>query len=88
MGYSELLKKKMSPEELQALCLDARRQFYCWGSILERLADRKANARSLMMVGVYFGLNLGAHFDIDLRQGLRLGAGLGEWEATHEAVSV
>jgi radical SAM superfamily enzyme YgiQ (UPF0313 family) len=80
--------KKMSPDELQALCLEARRQFYRWGSIFERLADRKANARSLMMMGVYFGLNIGAHFDIDLRQGLRLGAGLGEWDATHEPVSV
>ena len=79
---------KMSPDELQAACLDARRQFYRWSSIFERLADRRSNARSLMMAGVYVGLNVGAHFDIDLRQGLRLGAGLGEWEASHEAVSV
>ncbi len=31
-----------------------------------------------MMLGIYFALNLGAHFDIDRRQGLRIGAGLGE----------
>jgi radical SAM superfamily enzyme YgiQ (UPF0313 family) len=80
--------KKMSPAELQEQCLSARRQFYRWNSIFERLADRRANARNLMMIGAYFSLNIGAHFDIDLRQGLRLGAGLGEWEATHEAVSV
>jgi radical SAM superfamily enzyme YgiQ (UPF0313 family) len=80
--------KKLAPEELQELCLNARRQFYRWSSILERMADRKANARSFMMAGVYIGLNIGAHFDIDLRQGLRLGAGLGEWDASREAVSV
>src|SRR5262249_2648548 len=34
--------KKVTPEELQALCLDARRQFYRWSSICERLADRRA----------------------------------------------
>lgn len=80
--------KKVSPEELQELCLDARRQFYRWSSIFERLGDRKANGRSLMMLGVYLGLNVGAHFDIDLRQGLRLGAGLAEWDEAHEPVSV
>ncbi|HEY7310391.1 MAG TPA: radical SAM protein [Gemmataceae bacterium] len=80
--------KKVSPEELQELCLDARRQFYRWSSIFERLADRRANAHSLLMLGVYLGLNIGAHFDIDLRQGLRLGAGLGEWDEAHEPVSV
>ncbi|HEV3138709.1 MAG TPA: hypothetical protein VGZ26_12415, partial [Pirellulales bacterium] len=78
---------RVSPAELQALCLHARRQFYGWGSIFQRLADSKANAGSLLMIGVYLGLNLGAHFDIDLRQGLQLGAGLSDWEP-HEPVSV
>jgi radical SAM superfamily enzyme YgiQ (UPF0313 family) len=73
--------RKVSPAELQALCLNARRQFYSWGSMFERLRDKKANARNIAMLGVYLGLNLGAHFDIDLRQGLRLGAG----ELTTEA---
>ena len=68
--------KKMAPAELESLCLDARRQFYGWGSIFERLSDRRANASSLLMAGVYLGLNLSAHYDIDLRHGLRLGAGL------------
>ncbi len=36
------------------------------------------------MLGIYLALNTSAHFDIDLRQGLRLGAGLGEWEPAHE----
>ena len=46
----------------------------------------RANASSLMMIGVYLGLNLSAHYDIDLRQGLRLGAGLSEWEPRQEPV--
>lgn len=79
---------RMAPEELQAACLDARRQFYRWSSIVERLRDRQANAASMVMLGVYLGLNINAHFDIELRQGLRLGAGLNEREAADEPVSV
>jgi radical SAM superfamily enzyme YgiQ (UPF0313 family) len=67
--------RKMGPDELQALCLEARREFYGWGSIAARLLDHRANARSLLMTGVYLALNVSAHFDIDRRQGLRLGAG-------------
>jgi radical SAM superfamily enzyme YgiQ (UPF0313 family) len=66
---------RMSPSELQEGCLWARRQFYSWGSIFERMLDRQANASTLTMLGVYLGLNLGSHYDIDLRQGLQLGAG-------------
>jgi hypothetical protein len=40
------------------------------------------------MLGVYLGLNLEAHFDIDRRQGLRLGAGLTEWKAADEPLPV
>jgi radical SAM superfamily enzyme YgiQ (UPF0313 family) len=80
--------KKMTPEGLQEMCLDARRQFYSWGSIVQRLRDPRANARTWMMLGVYLGLNLSAHYDIDRRQGLRLGAGLSEWEPIHEPVPV
>jgi len=70
--------KKLEPKELEELCLDARQQFYSWSSIWQRLWDSKANGRSLLMLGVYLGLNLGSHFDIDRRQGLRLGAGLSD----------
>jgi len=79
---------KISATELQALCLDARKQFYSWGSIFGRLRDRQANAASLLMTGVYIGLNIGAHFDIDLRQGMRLGDGLSQWKACDEPLPV
>ncbi|MBI1783505.1 B12-binding domain-containing radical SAM protein [Candidatus Sumerlaeota bacterium] len=79
--------KKVLPGELEEMCLEARRQFYGWGSMLERMRDRKANAPNLLMLGVYMGLNLQSHFDIRRRQGLRIGAGLSEWEGLHEPVS-
>ena len=84
VGDVSFRPKKLEPGELEELCLDARRQFYSWGSIGERLWDRQANLRSPLMLGVYLGLNLEAHFDIDRRQGLRLGAGLPAWSAANE----
>jgi radical SAM superfamily enzyme YgiQ (UPF0313 family) len=79
---------KMEPGELEALCLDARRRFYGWGSIWRRLWDRRANLRTPLMLGVYLGLNLGSHYDIDRRQGLRLGAGRSDRNTADEPVPV
>ena len=80
--------RRMSPEELQAACLQARRQFFSWPSILGRLADWKVNASSLPNLATFLALNFGARGDIDRRQGLQLGAGPWEQEAGHEPVSV
>jgi radical SAM superfamily enzyme YgiQ (UPF0313 family) len=80
--------RKMAPEELKALCLEARREFFRWGSIVERGLDARANARTPLMVAIYLGLNVSAHFDIDLRQGLRLGAGVLQREPVHEPLPV
>ncbi len=88
VGEVSFRPNKLAPEELEELCLDARRQFYGWSSIWERMWDRRANARNLLMAGVYIGLNLGAHFDIDRRQGLQLGAGLADWKPVDEPVPV
>jgi radical SAM superfamily enzyme YgiQ (UPF0313 family) len=88
VGEVTFRPKKLEPAELEELCLNARRQFYGWGSIWQRLWDRRANAPSLPMLSVYLALNLGSHFDIDRRQGLRLGAGLAEWKDVDEPVSV
>ena len=88
VGDVNFRPKKLEPGELEELCLDARRQFYGWGSILQRMGDRQANRRSLLLMGVYLGLNLQAHFDINRRQGLRLGAGLSEWKPGNEPVPV
>jgi radical SAM superfamily enzyme YgiQ (UPF0313 family) len=67
--------RKMGPDELQALCLEARQTFYRWASIAERMTDMRANVRTPIMLALYLGLNVSAHYDIDLRQGLQLGAG-------------
>ena len=88
VGDVSFRPKKLEPGELEDLCLEARRQFYGWGSIWDRLWDRRANVRSPLLLGVYLGLNLEAHFDIDRRQGLRLGAGLSEWKPIDEPVSI
>jgi radical SAM superfamily enzyme YgiQ (UPF0313 family) len=88
VGDVSFRPRKLEAGELEALCLDARRQFYGWGSIWQRLRDREANLRNPLMAGVYLGLNLEAHFDIDRRQGLQLGAGLSEWKAVDEPVSI
>jgi radical SAM superfamily enzyme YgiQ (UPF0313 family) len=88
VGDVTFYPKRMAADELQSLCLDARRQFYRWGSVFHRMLDLKANASSLLMLGVYLGLNTSAHFDIDLRQGLRLGAGFEQWEPADEPVPV
>jgi radical SAM superfamily enzyme YgiQ (UPF0313 family) len=80
--------RKVAPEELRALCLEAREEFFRWGSIAERVLDARANARSPLMLAVYLGLNVSAHFDVDLRQGLRLGAGALGRETADEPVPV
>jgi radical SAM superfamily enzyme YgiQ (UPF0313 family) len=88
MGDVTFRPKRLEPEELQECCLEARRQFYRWGSMFRRMVDFRANLRNVTMAAVYLGLNLQAHFDIDLRQGLRLGEGLHERESVHEPVPV
>ncbi|MCO6043429.1 B12-binding domain-containing radical SAM protein [Aeoliella sp. ICT_H6.2] len=77
---------QLSPTELQEGCLWARRQFYNWRSMFERVRDTQANARNTTMLGVYLGLNLGSHFDIDLRQGLQLGIGTESTVAGNEPI--
>jgi radical SAM superfamily enzyme YgiQ (UPF0313 family) len=88
VGEVTFQPQRMEPAELEEACLDARRRFYSWGSIWQRMWDRQANVSGPLMLGVYLGLNLESHFDIDRRQGLRLGAGLGQWEETYEPVPV
>jgi radical SAM superfamily enzyme YgiQ (UPF0313 family) len=80
--------RKMSPEELAWRCLQARRQFYSWRSIFGRMGDLKVNASSLPTLATFLALNLGSRGDIDLRQGLQLGAGRWERESLHESVPV
>jgi radical SAM superfamily enzyme YgiQ (UPF0313 family) len=79
---------RMTPDELQQACLQARREFYRWGSILERMIDFRANLRTVPLAAVYLGLNIQSHFDIDLRNGLQLGAGNEVEQPAGELLSV
>ncbi len=78
---------RVTAKELEALCLEARRKFYGWPSIWQRLLDGRANARNPLMLGIYLALNLQSHFDIDLRQGLQLGRSLHP-EPVYEPISI
>ena len=80
--------RNLSAPELQELCLGARRKFYGWGSMLRRMRDLRANVRTPKMAALFLTANLQGHFDVDLRHGLQLGAGLDQWEAVDEPVSV
>jgi radical SAM superfamily enzyme YgiQ (UPF0313 family) len=77
---------KMAPQELQEACLWARQQFYSWSSMWGRALDFQVNVKNATMLGVYAGLNLSSHFDIDLRQGLQLGVGEDEASTCHEPI--
>jgi len=70
--------RKISGDELHKVCLDARRRFYGYRSICQRMWDLKANMRSLKMAGLFLAVNMQGHSDIDLRQGLQLGSELGQ----------
>lgn len=48
--------KRMSPEELQRGCLEARKSFYAWSSILRRSTDR-VNRPDLFMLWNFFLIN-------------------------------
>ena len=57
-GYEALEKalKQMSPEEIENGCLEARRAFYRWGSILHR-GLRGANRRGGRVRALYYWIN-------------------------------
>ncbi len=64
--------RRMSAEELADRCLDARRRFYAWGSILERAA-RRVNRHSPFMLANFLAINAMHQRDVEGRSGLPLG---------------
>jgi radical SAM superfamily enzyme YgiQ (UPF0313 family) len=62
----------MAPEQLQRACLDARRQFYSWPSILRRGADRVNRANGFMWRN-FFLINALHRADVSQRDGYPLG---------------
>lgn len=72
--YNEVpfLPKRMAHDELAALCLEARRDFYSWGSILQR-AKHPVHLRNPKMLGTFLVANALHQRDVSGRNGLPLG---------------
>lgn len=64
--------RNLTPEELERGCLEARRRFYAWRSILER-ARHRIHRRSAFMMGNFLAINALHHYDVERRSGLPLG---------------
>jgi radical SAM superfamily enzyme YgiQ (UPF0313 family) len=65
--------KNFTPDELTGLCLEYRRKFYSFKSIISRGNDYRANCRTPFMAALFYSQNVGALRDINLRQNLPLG---------------
>ncbi len=63
---------QMSPEELRARCMQARKEFYSWPSILKRSLNR-ANRSSFFMFRNYFFLNAQQRLEVGRRDHYPLG---------------
>lgn len=62
----------MSLEELQRYCLEARRRFYAWPSILRR-GSQRVNRKSAFMLANFLVINAMHQWDVQGRNGLPLG---------------
>ncbi len=62
----------MSREELAGGCLEARRRFYAWSSILRRAAH-PSNRRGAFMLANFLAINAMHQWDVEKRSGLPLG---------------
>ena len=62
----------MSAQELQQHCVDARRQYYTWSSILRRSFDR-VNRDSFFMWRNFFLINTLLRAEVSQRDGYPLG---------------
>ncbi len=86
--YNEIpfLPSKMSREELADRCVQARTDFYCWSSILQRV-KHKVQWQSGHMLFNYFLINWMHQRDISGRNGLPLGDmnWQGEWLPSEHA---
>ncbi len=62
----------MTPDQLAEGCLEARRSFYTWPSILRR-AGHPSNRRGPFMLANFLAINAMHHWDVERRSGLPLG---------------
>jgi hypothetical protein len=64
--------RQMSPEELAARCVEARRRFYSWRSIARR-SVKPINRRSPFVLANFAVINALHQWDVSGRNGLPLG---------------
>lgn len=72
-GMVPLRSRGLPAEEIERLCLEARRQFYSLASITRRSLDFEVNCRSLFSWGTFFTANLMMRREVRQRQLLPLG---------------
>lgn len=65
--------KNLSPQELSELCLNFRKKFYSFPSILRRSTDYKANCKNVYMFSTFFSLNFLSKKEVMQRSGLPIG---------------
>lgn len=72
--YNDLpfLPARLSPEEVTELCVEARRIFYGWGSILKRGLER-TNHSDAFMLRNFLPINIMHRADVSKRNGYPLG---------------
>ncbi|MBT9583162.1 radical SAM protein [bacterium] len=63
----------LAPQEIERLCLEARRKFYSYPSIARRSFDFQVNSRSFFSWATFFTANLMMRREVQQRQHLPLG---------------
>lgn len=66
--------KQMTPEELSFKCIETKRRFYKYSSILRRFDIREYNEP--FFIGVFFWLNFLLRKEVSKKQGIPIGEGL------------
>jgi len=68
--------KRMSPEQLKEYCLQARKNFFRYGSITSRLFDFKTNCQNAFYALIFLSTNLMLRKEIGLKMDIPIGLGL------------
>jgi radical SAM superfamily enzyme YgiQ (UPF0313 family) len=72
-GQTPFEPEQFSSSELEGMCLESRRDFFSFGSILRRMTDFKCNCATPMSFFHYFGLNLLMRKEVSGKFGIPLG---------------
>ena len=73
VGHAAFQPYRMSPEDLEKGCLDARKQFYSVNSVIHRAFDFKTHMRSFLRFKLFLMSNYLHHYDTIQKQDILLG---------------